>query len=334
MIKNKLFASFLLAATLLPAPAAYAQSGMEAALAPMERIPDARRAQREALDGEEPRVFGGTAAQEGAWPFQVALLTTHNLDDAPESHFDAQFCGGSLISPEWVLTAAHCLVDGEDPVDPQLVTVLVGATALNDGVRIPADQVIVHSNYSMRTLDNDIALIKLSTRTNSQTVHLAEDDLETGIATVTGWGRMEDGNFPINLMQSEVELRPNESCNSGMKNIYKADLAKILWDFSPRLRISQPDIEAATAAIGATMGDPLTDNMLCAGTDSGVRDACNGDSGGPLFVVEGDKVTQVGVVSWGDGPLDSDVACGHANAFGVYARVSRYRDWIKQHAGI
>ena len=82
------------------------------------------------------------------------------------------------------------------------------------------------------------------------------------------------------------------------------------------------------------MGDPLTDNMICAGTESGARDACNGDSGGPLFVQQDDGLTQVGIVSWGDGPLDAEVACGHKNAYGVYTRVSHYSDWIKEHTGL
>ncbi|MEX0344460.1 MAG: serine protease [Rhizobiaceae bacterium] len=313
---------------------AMAQGGKSAAHSPMSRLPDAKAAQREALEGEAPRVFGGTEAAEGAWPFQVALLTSEGLDETSESQFDAQFCGGSLISPEWVLTAAHCLVDGETPVAPETVTVLVGATALNDGTRYSVEQVIVHAGYSQSTLDNDIALIKMSTKTNVPFINLVENDVQTGTATVTGWGRMDDGYFPVNLMQTDVELKPNESCNSGMKEIYKDDLARLLWDYSPRLRISGEDIETATAAIGATMGDPLTGNMLCAGVESGARDACNGDSGGPLFMVDGDKITQVGVVSWGDGPLDSDVACGHENAFGVYSRVSRYRDWIRDNTGV
>ncbi len=308
--------------------------GIQAAQSPMSRIPDAKRTQREASDGEFPRVFGGVEAEKDAWPFQVGLLTSEMLDTNPDSQFDAQFCGGSLISPEWVLTAAHCLVDGSEPIPADVVTVLIKATALNEGVRIPAGEIVVHDGYSNSTLDNDIALIKLASPADAPTIALPQNDIESGVATVIGWGRMEDGNFPINLMQTEVDLKPNDSCNSGMKEIYRDDLAKFLWDFSPRLRLSGEDVEAATASIAATMGDPLTANMLCAGTESGARDACNGDSGGPLFIQSDDGLIQVGIVSWGDGPLDSEVACGHQNAFGVYTRISRYRDWISEKSGL
>lgn len=326
-----------LAAIALPASTSIAmaeQGGKAAANSPMSRIPDARLAQREALSGEHPRVFGGVEAEKGAWPFQVALLTSGMLDDNPESQFDAQFCGGSLISPEWVLTAAHCLVDGEEPIAADVVTVLLGATALTEGARIVASEIHVHPDYSARTLDNDIGLVRLSTSSDTPTIPMTDSDLESGTATVIGWGRMEDGNFPLNLMQTEIELQSNQSCNAGMKEIYKTDLSNLLWDFSSRLRLSGEDVESATAAIGATMGDPLTSNMLCAGTESGVRDACNGDSGGPLFVTGEDGPMQVGIVSWGDGPLDSEVACGHQNAYGVYTRLSKYRSWINGHTGL
>lgn len=327
----------LLAATILPLSSGIVSAqnaGTAAVQSPMAKTPEARRAQRQAMNGELPRVFGGTQAAKDAWPFQVALLTTEMLDESDESQFDAQFCGGSLISSEWVLTAAHCLVDGEEPVPAELITVLVGATALTDGTRIPAAEVIVNANYSMRTLDNDIGLIRLASPAKAPAIRIADAVADDGTATVIGWGRMEDGNFPANLMQTEIELKPNDSCNSGMKEIYRKDLANLLREFSPRLRISGDDIETATAAIAQNMGDPLTENMLCAGTESGVRDACNGDSGGPLFTTDDGGPAQVGIVSWGDGPLDSNVACGHRNAFGVYTRISRYRDWIREKTGL
>ena len=94
------------------------------------------------------------------------------------------------------------------------------------------------------------------------------------------------------------------------------------------MRYPDTVIDTATKAIVATMGDPLTGNMVCAGETSGERDACNGDSGGPLFARDGDAVTQIGIVSWGEGPMDEGAACGHANAYGVYTRVGNYKDWI------
>jgi secreted trypsin-like serine protease len=101
------------------------------------------------------------------------------------------------------------------------------------------------------------------------------------------------------------------------------------------MRYSEKGIEGARTAIAADMRDPLTGNMICAGTASGERDACNGDSGGPLFSKGADgSLMQIGVVSWGEGPADANMACGHANAYGVYTRVSNYLDWIKGKTGI
>lgn len=97
---------------------------------------------------------------------------------------------------------------------------------------------------------------------------------------------------------------------------------------------SETGISAATKSIVDTMSDRLTANMICAGTTSGVRDACNGDSGGPLFVEKADGVEQVGIVSWGEGPMDAAAACGHENAYGVYTRVANYKDWIAQKTGM
>jgi secreted trypsin-like serine protease len=76
------------------------------------------------------------------------------------------------------------------------------------------------------------------------------------------------------------------------------------------------------------MSDPLTQNMICADETSGGRDACNGDSGSPLFVKQGEDLIQVGIASWGEGPVDESAACGHANAYGVYTRLINYKDWM------
>lgn len=317
----------------LPAAPVWAQDGsVRAEASPMSRVPAARKAAKE--NGEGDRVVGGTAAAEGAWPFQVALLTPDYLGDDPATQLDAQFCGGSLISAEWVLTAAHCLYNYGEAVDPKSVVVLVGATALVGGERIPAAEVIVHENYDPQSFDNDVGLIKLSRPATQGPIAMTNSDVRSGAAMVTGWGKMADGGFPDTLMQADLELFPNEACNAGIKEIYARDLKLVLSDYGRRMRITEQGIDEATKLIAGTMRDPLTSNMICAGIPDGARDACNGDSGGPLFAIADGKPVQVGIVSWGEGPLDSNIACGHENAYGVYTRVSSVRDWIAGKTGV
>ncbi|MER8808793.1 trypsin-like serine protease [Mesorhizobium australicum] len=131
-------------------------------------------------------------------------------------------------------------------------------------------------------------------------------------------------------MVADLDLQPNGACNSGIKAIYAHDLKAALGDLSHRMRYSEKGIDAAANAIAADMTHPLTGNMICAGTTSGVRDACNGDSGGPLFMTVAGGPVQVGVVSWGEGPADGSAACGHKDAYGIYTRLANYTAWIDE----
>ncbi len=249
----------------------------------------------------DPRIVGGQNAALGAYPFMAALITA-----AASDPFQGQFCGGSLIAPHWVLTAAHCIVKTSDInsgvpltfLTASSLDVMLGSNKLaNPVTRIRAAQIIVHPSYNANTQDFDMALIKLSSNSGLSTVQpLVAIDAALAATgkngRIIGWGDQASGanNFPIDLKEANVPIVAQNTCS------------------------------AAYTGISA--------RMICAGFPQGGIDTCQGDSGGPLLVSSGFAGVwrQAGVVSFGEG-------CALPNFPGVYTRLTEFNAYLEAQLG-
>ncbi|MBN3303540.1 FA7 factor, partial [Amia calva] len=247
-------------------------------------------------DQQRGRIVGGTECTKGHCPWQVchAFILLQVL----LMYGTKGFCGGVILQPKWVITAAHCL----ELLKVKFLKVVVGEhhTELNEGTEqtIKVVQIIIHEKYVPLTADNDIALLKLQQPIVYSTYVVpiclpeqmfSEREL-TAIrySTVSGWGKRSE-NGPVSIVLQQLEV--------------------------PRLK-SKECIEYSKVNI--------TDNMFCAGYFEGEKDSCKGDSGGPLVTKYKDTWFLTGVVSWGKG-------CAQPGHYGIYTKVSNYLDWIHKH---
>jgi len=234
------------------------------------------------------RIVGGFEAEENQWPWQVALF----IDNA-------WFCGGSIISENYIMTAAHC-ADGASYFDIMAGAHNVRASSEPHRVEITSYNGWTHPQWDHNTLANDIALIELPSPLSfneyikPSCMPMAGDTADVAeLVTCTGWGKPSDSAGGISNVLRMVEDRPiisNAECN----------------------------------AIYGIVGD----GVVCIDTTGG-KGTCNGDSGGPLNMkydvktsAAGDKWKQVGVVSFG---ASAGCEVGYPAGF---TRTEYYLDWI------
>ncbi|XP_053662965.1 brachyurin-like [Anopheles marshallii] len=238
------------------------------------------------------RITNGQEATPGQFPYQIALLIDFSQGTA--------LCGGSVLTRNFILTAAHCVVEKASTLAMGGVAIMGvhNRTAREDSqqrIRFTSSGIRRHPQFNSTSLRNDIAIVRLdssmSFTARIQPIRLpARSDVRLFggyIGTVSGFGRTSDTS----------------------------------WSISAVLRYTTNAIMTNTECVTQWSYDTISNQNLCM-WGTGGRSTCNGDSGGPLAIQDGDPI-QIGVVSF-----VSARGCTVGKP-SVYTRVSSYVDWIE-----
>lgn len=246
----------------------------------------------------QSRVIGGSNAVPNSWPWQILLKTDGR-----------RMCGGSIISPYWVVTASHCVNDPRSgrTNSASRISVVVGEHSSYSRDQYEkeyrASQVIAHPGFSFRHMQNDVALIRLSSpiafNKGAQPICLPSAPARVGQGCyITGWGRANRNiqSMHHTLQQAKMPVVDQRTCGYYMRHI-------------------------APFPIGAS--------SLCSGYGGGRISGCQGDSGGPFVCHNGRNWELHGAVSWG-----SQNCSNRRNEYTVYANIYNLKSWISSKTGV
>ncbi len=236
-------------------------------------------------DASDFQIVNGTPAAAGEFPWMTAVL------------FDGgQGCGGAIIAPTWVLSAAHCFADDRGQLNsaPESITFVADATNWTQpGQTLQAAEIVLHPAYDATATANDIALVRLTAPTDIAPVAIAGPahvglNAPPTVGTVIGYGRITtDGPQSDTQLKVDIGVRPDGDCEG-------------YGNYNP--------------AVMVCAGDPTQD------PNAPGDDSCPGDSGGPLVANVNGAPVQFGVVSFGGD-------CG-VGLPGVYTRVTTFTEWV------
>ncbi|XP_002164216.1 elastase-1 isoform X1 [Hydra vulgaris] len=236
----------------------------------------------------DARIIAGTISAPNSWIWQAAIYLYEEL-----------VCGGTLIAPNYIITAAHCVIYAKK----EGITITLGEHVrdTNEGSEQEhtVENIIIHNEYNDSSLESDIAIIKLKKKVKiNDDIGFAclpnEPPPTNATCYLTGWGLLTPGGISSNILnEAKMPIVSNKKCGEKNKN----DLGT----------------------------SKVTENMLCAGFENDNKvSGCHGDSGGPFVCKKKNSWVLHGVLSWGSR------FCDASHRYTVFTKVFNYMNWINK----